>query len=437
MEPKNQEQKTQEGVDAAEKLISKAVAAAMASAMEPVTKALADLTEKVKTPRVTKYMADLPTGTEGDDQPTTPTVRVTGGSQVKAPAGVGAARIMKAAMVAKMQHMDTAEVLKRWGYVAEAKSFADTREKALAANVFADGGALVPVEYSSEIIALLRNQVCVRVLGARTLPMGSAIEIPSQETSASAFYVGENQPVTPSQPTTGGLRLTEKKLMGLVPVSNDLIRNASLDAEAFVRDDLIQVLRLREDYQAIFGDGSTHSPRGIVSLVDAANFYAATAAAPKAPTLAEVKLELAKARKLLMAANIPMTKLGWILSPTTWAYLYAITDGNGNSVFAPSLDAGTLNGFPYIVTNQIPENLGGTADESRLIFGDFSQFLIGESMGMELEMFPNATYDSTGGGTIVSGISSDQSVIRAIAKHDFGLRYRKSFVVVRVRWGAP
>jgi HK97 family phage major capsid protein len=410
---------------AASALIAKAVGEAMA----PLRKEFADALASLKTRGPTNHMDGLPTQKDG------PTV--TGGSQVKAPAGIGAARIMKAGMLAKMKGLTPDRVLKAWGYEAEARSFLDAQEKAMGQNVLSEGGALVPIEYSTEIINLLRNTVAVRVLGARTLPMGASIEIPEQTNSASAFYVGENLPVTPSEPKTGGMRLTEKKLMGLVPVSNDLIRNASLDAEAFVRDDLVQVLRLREDFQAIFGAGGEHSPRGIVSLVDTGHLYDAVAVAPKAPTLAEVKLELAKAKGRLKTANIPMVKLGWIMSPRTEQWLYAVTDGNGNSVFQASLDAGMLHGFPVVVTNQIPENLDGTTDASRLIFGDFTQFIIGESMGMEVEMFPNATYDSTGGGSIVSGISSDQSVIRAIAKHDFGMRYRKAFVVVRLRWGAP
>ena len=410
---------------AASALIAKAVADAMA----PLRKEFADTVAALKQRGPTNHMDGLPTQKDGP--------AVTDGDQVKPPAGISASRIMKAGMLAKMKGLTPDRVLKAWGYNMEAAAFLASQEKAMGQNLLTDGGALVPVEYSTEIIQLLRNKVCVRVLGARTLPMGASIEIPEQTQSASAFYVGENAPVTPSEPKTGGMRLTEKKLMGLVPVSNDLIRNASIDAEAFVRDDLVQVLRLREDYQAIFGAGGEHSPRGILSLVDAAHLYDAVAVAPKAPTLAEVKLELAKAKGKLKTANIPMERLGWIMSPRTEQWLYSVTDGNGNSVFQAALDAGTLHGFPVIVTNQIPENLDGTTDASRLIFGDFAQFLIGESLGMEVEMFPNATYDSTGGGVIVSGISSDQSVIRAIAKHDFGMRYRKAFVVVRLRWGAP
>jgi HK97 family phage major capsid protein len=411
------------------------IAKAVSDAMGPMRDELKGMRDEVATLKSSKSATNHMDGV--------PTERAEGRSvhvkEVELPKGIRAVRVIKAQMLAKMRSMPVEAILKTQGYNAELECVSSelARVRALGQNVFADGGALVPTEYSTEIIQLLRNQTAVRRLGARTVPMGAALQIPSQASAAQAYWVGENQAVTPSQPTLGGIALAEKKLMALVPISNDLIRNASIAAEEFVRNDLVQVLALKEDYTAVFSKGGQFSPRGIESLTATANQYAATAVAPKAPTLQEVKIELAKAKGRLMSGNIPMARLGWIMSPRTWTYLYGITDGNGNSIYSGQLDAGNLAGSPFVVTNQLPENLGGTSDESRLIFGDFDQFIIGESMATEFEVFPNATYDSTGSGTIVSGISNDQSVVRAILKEDFALRYQSAFVVVAVRWGAP
>lgn len=435
MDPKTAEQKTTQGTEAAAALVAKAVADALAPIRAELTEALA----QVKAARTTSNTAGM---VDGSTKPESESAVTSDQREVKAPDGFRAIRVMKAQMLAKMRGGDaTAEkILKGWGYDFEARVLANDVKKALSVNVFADGGALVPPEFSMELIALLRNKTAVRQLGARVLPMGASLTLPAQTAASTSYYVGEAQAVTPSQQALGDVRFNEKKLMALVAVSNDLIRNAAIDAEAFIRDDVVQVLRLREDYQSIFGVGGEHSPRGIVSLAHTDGVYNSTAVSQAAPTLAEVKKELAKAKRKLKTGNIPMERLGWIMSPRTEEWLYSITDGNGNSVFQAALDAGTLHGAPVIVTNQIPENLtwsvDGSTDVSRLIFGDFSQFIIGESMGLEVEMFPNATYDSTGSGTIVSGISNDQSVIRAIQKHDFQLRHQKAMVVVSLRWGA-
>ncbi len=361
---------------------------------------------------------------------------ITGGDSVQVDKGIRFVRVLKAVLTGRMTGSSAEDVLKGWGYEEERNKI--MKLKALSQGVLADGGALVPNEYSADLIALLRNATAVRKLGARVFPMGASIEMPSQSSAASAQYVGENTTITPSQPALGGIRLSEKKLAALVAISNDLIRNAVISAEQFVRDDLVQVIALKEDYQALFGVGSEYSPRGIVSLMDTTNnAYNATAASQVAPTLAELRRELAKAKRKLKSGNIPMTSLGWIISPRTEEYLYAVTDGNGNAVFQAALDAGRLMGSPLIVTNQIPENLtwsvDGSADVSRIFFGDFAQFMIGESMQQQVEVFPNATYDNS--GTIVSGISTDRSVIRSLQKHDFQLRYPKAMVVVSTRMG--
>ncbi len=436
-----QAKKEKDGIDAAK---AKAViAAAIAEAQQPLLKAIGDqnavigaLTAELKVfaGAVATSNAQKSTSNMGDLGDAS---RITGGDAVKVERGIRFARVMKAVLTGRMTGASPEDVLKGWGYEEERNKI--IKVKALSQGVLADGGALVPNEYSAEIIELLRNATAVRKLGCRVFPMGASIEMPSQTAAGSAQYVGENTAIVPSQPALGGIRLSEKKLAALVAISNDLIRNAVVSAEQFVRDDLVQVIALKEDYQALFGVGSDYSPRGVISLMDVAtNLYDATAVAAAAPTLAELRRELAKAKRKLKSANIPMISLGWIISPRTEEYLYAITDGNGNAIFAAQLDAGKLMGHPVIVTNQVPDTLtwaaDGSADVSRIFFGDWAQFLIGESMAQQIEVFPNATYDNS--GTIVSGISTDRSVIRALQKHDFQLRHTKAMVVVRTRMGA-
>jgi HK97 family phage major capsid protein len=421
-------------------LIASAVATATSEAQAPMLKAVADLTVALsEATKANSAVAVKATNNMGTD----PGRMAITGKEAKEGSGISAARVLKAQLVVALQNKGginsdaVGDVLKGWGYSTEERMFRDARTKALAQNVFADGGAIVPVEYSSELVALLRNVTAVRKMGVRTIPMGASLEMPTAESAATAAYVGENAAITSSQQTLGTMRLTEKKLGALVVISNDLIRNAVIGAEEFVRDDLVQVLALKEDYTALFSPGSEYSPRGLTSLVLAANQYNQTAASHIAPTLAELRAILAKAVRTLMEANIPMVRMGWIFNPRTWAYLWAITDGNGNAVYQAEMAQGRIMGYPFIVTNQVPNNLtwsvDGSTDVSCIFFGDWSQFIIGESMGLQLEVFPNAAYDIS--GTVHSGISKDQSVIRAIQKHDFNVRYNRAFVIVKTRMG--
>ncbi len=62
--------------------------------------------------------------------------------------------------------------------------------------------------------------------------------------------------ITVSKPTFGQVVASFKKLTALVPVSNDMQRFADPAIDAYVRDDLVQVLARREDLAFIRGDGT-------------------------------------------------------------------------------------------------------------------------------------------------------------------------------------
>lgn len=327
--------------------------------------------------------------------------------------GINLARYMKALAVGKMRGVSPVEVAKSWGY--------DHIAKALGQSNFAEGGSLVHPEYSGEFIELLRNEAVIRKAGARQIGMGASLTFDGQAGSASASYGGSTSTITPSNPTTNQpLVLSEKKLTGLVPVPNDLLRNKSVGAEELVRDDLVKVMALKEDEKFLYGSGSSFEPRGLQSQLKAAHKYAMTAlAAAGKPTIEELKREINKAKKALKKANAPMNKCVWLISPTVEAGILNSVGPGGegtNQIEREMNERGTIGGFPYFVTNQIPET---TSADVFLLCMD--EVIIGDSMNLELEFFPNAAF--TQSGAVVSGISTDQSCFRAIAKHDIGLRH--------------
>lgn len=418
-----------------------ATAAAVAKAIQPFVDQVKALEAKVGETPVPRVKA---TNNLGEVPRATVTVGATGEERAYADKpGLRWARMVKAIAVSKMDGVPVDQVLEDWGYEqirsvhkrdSERRKSISAQLRALGQSTQAAGGALVPAEFSSELIPLLRNATAVRKLGARSLPMNASLTIPKQTGAATAAYVGENNAATPSEQTFGTLTLVERKLVVLVPFSNDLIRNADVDAEMVVRDDALAVMAIKEDSTFMFGTGASDTPRGIEALAVSGNKYAATASSPTAPTLAELRKEIGKARRKLRAANIPMTRCGHIISPAVEEYFSSITDGNGNAVYAEMLQNGKIGPDPLVTTNQIPENGGGTTDEKKWFFGDFDQAVIGEAKMQQAEFFPNGVYES--GGSALSGISRDQSVLRVIALHDFQLRYPEAFVVITTRMGA-
>lgn len=398
------------------------VAAIVAKALEPLVVQL-----KAK---ATDNMGDRPVITERDVK------------QATEGTGLSAIRIAKAIAVVALSRAAGDEktipgVLKGWGYEFEAKAFEAERQKAFTSGLLTDGGSLVPQNFASEVIELLRKKTVIRRAGYRQVPLANDnLSIGRQSSASSASYDGEGVAITPSKPGTDMVQLSAKKLRSLVVISNDLIRNASISAEEFVRADMLAVMALREDLAFIRGDGTSNTPRGLRFETAAGNVFAQTAASPKAPTIAEVATELNKLFFKLETNDVDAVGPRLIISPRTKFYLASLRDGLNNPVYEAEIGRGTLRGVPFFTTNQIPENLGGTTDESEIYYYETDCLMIGDAMSMELTVVPNGTYEES--GSTKSGLSRDETVMRVISKHDSRLRHNVAAAVVTgVRWGAP
>lgn len=306
--------------------------------------------------------------------------------------------------------------------------------RALAAGDASAGGFIMGAPATDEVIELLGARAVVRSMNPIILPMENGVaEIPKLAGGAQANYTGENQNADTSQPSFGQLRLVQKKLVAIVPSSNDLIRFARPGSEQIITEDIVNSMARREDIAFIRDDGSQDTPKGMRFWAPGANIVAANATV----NLTNVTEDLNKAVNGLESADVRMIRPGWLMAPRTKNYLMTIRDGNGNFAFRDELLAGELWGWPFRVTTQIPTNLGGGADESEIYLVDFADAVIGEATEMIIDSSSVAAYWDSSVGAVQAAYSKDQSVVRAISQHDFGMRHDASvFVLTEVTWGA-
>lgn len=336
--------------------------------------------------------------------------------------GTNAARFIRLLAAGKGDPQRAALIAKSWGD--------DFMAKSLNESVLDAGGALVPEEFMAEIIALLRAKTVVRASGAVSIPMNrGSITMPFQNTAATANYVGELQNIPASQPSFGQLTLSAKKLVSLVPISNDLIKDASPSVDQIVRNDLVATMSLREDIAFIRGNGASNTPKGMRHWALPANVFAQTGL-----TLDDITNDLFTAMTNLENLNVPLSNAGWIMTPRSKSGLMRLRDLNGNFVFRDEMLRGTLMGFRYESTTQIPTNLGG-GNETEVYFADFSSLVIAENSSLEISVYEGGAFND--GVNVVSGISTDQTIIRALSRHDFGARQRgqEISVITGVQWG--
>ena len=151
-------------------------------------------------------------------------------------------------------------------------SLNDAIVKALGTDVGTGGGFLVPEQFSSEIIELLRARAVVRGADPLVINMDAGtMTIPKQTGGATANYIGENVSAASTQPTFGDIVLTFKKLRALVPISNDLLRFGVPSVDTIIRDDLVAAMGLHEDLRFLRGDGTQNDPKGLRNWVNPAN----------------------------------------------------------------------------------------------------------------------------------------------------------------------
>lgn len=300
--------------------------------------------------------------------------------------------------------------------------------KALAASVGVSGGFLVPEQYSQDIIELLRARAIVRQAGPITIPINGTYLMPRLASGSTGGYIGENQNIAATEPTFGQLRLTSKKLAALVPISNDLLKTASPAADDVVVNDLVSSLANTEDAAFLRDTGVGNAPRGMRSWAAAGNLFNSAGDA-----IANVEADLRNARNRLLNANVRMTRPAWFMSPRDMEALRFIRDANGNRAFPEVGETQRLIGVPIFASNNIPINLGG-GNDSEVYLVDMADAVIGEEQGIELMVSDTAAYHD--GANVVAAFSLDQTVIRAILKHDFVMRHAASVCVIeQVTWG--
>lgn len=317
-------------------------------------------------------------------------------------------------------------------------------QKAMGADDFDAGGSLVEEGMAAGIIPALAPMTVVRSLNPQTLPNPTGSTLVRQITGNPSFgWGGEGQNFGKSEATTGALQVTAKRCGGVVPVSNDLIRYGGPEVEESIRQSILTGLAVAEDLAFVRGDGTGAAPKGVRNWAPAANVFASSAGhVPGSVTLAAVTNDLGRAIRVLLDANVNPDLMGgaWIFAPRTWQYLFTVRDGNGNQVFMPEMQNGSLFGFPFRRTTQIPDNLdtSGTSgnDESEVVFAAMRHIRVYDSPGAEVRAFDGGAYHD--GSNVQSGISLDETAIRAQIRTDLVAEHAEAVAVIEeVVWGEP
>jgi HK97 family phage major capsid protein/HK97 family phage prohead protease len=276
-------------------------------------------------------------------------------------------------------------------------------QRAMATTPGSKGGFMVDSQ-NMGFVDMLRNRMFAGPMGCTFMSGLEGNVVMPRQTGAQSitWQAGEGTSITAADQALGQLSLTPKTAIAITDVSEQLLRQSSPSAEAFVMNDLAKVLAIGVDSAIINGTGGAQ-PLGIKNTTGVTTGQDAASA-----TYAKILAFWSTAA----GSNAVLSNPGFLTNAAGAAVLmktqrFSSTDtplweGNGQD--------GTCVGFRAMSTEQVAA--------SNLIFGSWGEVIVGEWGVLEL-----AT--DTGG----TRFNAAQVGIRAMWMVDVLVRYPQAFVV--------
>lgn len=242
------------------------------------------------------------------------------------------------------------------------------------------GGYLVGTNnLAGSFIELLRARARVVQLGAIVLPgLRENVTIPKQSAAGTFYWLSsEAASITESNQTFGQVALTPKNGGGYTEVSMQLLKQSNPAADMIVMNDLSRICSLGVDSAALQGSGASGQPTGVINT---GGIGSVSGTSLNWAGIVEFETDVS-------AANADVDTMAYLTTPTIRGTLKSRDKTGttvGNYVWGGTNLEKTLNGYRAEVTTQMPA--------ASMLFGDWSQIVIGEWGTLEISMNPYANF---------------------------------------------
>lgn len=264
------------------------------------------------------------------------------------------------------------------------------------------GGNLVATNLlSGSMIELLRNRAMVMQLGAQMMSgLVGNVAIPKQSGAGTGYWLAnETTGVTESQQTIAQVTMSPKTVGCYTEFSRQLLLQASVDVEQFITNDFARVIALALDVAAIRGAGSGGEPTGVVNT---GGIGSVTGTSLAWAGIVEFQTDVG-------TANALTTECAYLTTPAVAGLMmqrqrFSSTD---SPLWMGSLLDGMMGGLRAAASAQMAA--------ATMLFGDFSQIIIGEWGTFEVAANPYANF--------AAGITG----VRGMQSADIGIRQAGAF----------
>ena len=255
---------------------------------------------------------------------------------------------------------------------------ASTGDATWAGNLINEGGAAFAdfVEYLRE--RSLYGQISPRF---RNLPFDAPVLVQGSGGTAQWVKEGEAKPLT--QWTYTRAKLSPLKVAAIAAATKETLMRASVNADAFLRDELARAVNARID-------GSLISDAAAVADESPAGLLNGTAPLTLSGdgSVAGIRCDIAQFLKELVGDNLSVSGAFWVMPETVAIDLSLATNEVGAPAF-PGItpNGGTLAGLPVFTSQYVPTDTDGPV--VALIKGD--EIFLGDEGGIQVSVSDQAS----------------------------------------------
>lgn len=243
------------------------------------------------------------------------------------------------------------------------------------------GGYLVPEDFVNIIVEDRRDVTVMRQLATVLQVTTDTIHIPNIAARPKAFWRSEAAVKSTTTVDFGETVLTPYSLAAIVPLSNELVADASLGGNIvnLVARIMSRSLAEEEDKQFWTGNGSG-KPTGIDNYTfDTVNAGAGASDAARADAIVRAMFRLPQSYR---------SGAAFVANRNTWAKVATLKDTTGNYLLSDlgSAASPTLRGIRTFEQNDI--------GDGKMFVGDFSYYYIADREGVQVDVSTEATVAS-------------------------------------------
>ena len=297
------------------------------------------------------------------------------------------------------------------------------------------GGFIVPEEFAAEVNRIVEDFGLIAKL-ARKFPMKSdTLNVPRLSATVTVSYPGEATAGTGSQPTFEQVVLSSKSLVGITPMSNELLADATVSVVDLLAELFAEAIAGMLDTQGLAGTGSPFTGLLVdtgVTVVQPANGTSNTTFATCATGDNTRDLITNVKPWALQGAAFIMHRSVWAILQKSKAstsgeyFISTATPFMTNPVAGqgfPTATAGTLWGYPVLLSDKMPTT---TAVSTKFIlFGNLKHVY----MGVRAEMGVSISQDATVGSDNL--FAQNMSAVRVVTRHALAVGLPAAFACLK------